>query len=58
MSGLILLTSLKLNKGYPKNASKGVINHMGMFLLGALTGGLIGVVFMCLVQINRKDGDT
>ncbi|MEN3005983.1 DUF3789 domain-containing protein [Dehalobacterium formicoaceticum] len=29
-----------------------------MFLLGALTGGLIGVVTMCLVQINRKDGDT
>lgn len=32
---------------------------MGMFLLGALTGGVIGVVFMCLFQINnRKDGDT
>ncbi len=31
---------------------------MGMFLLGAFTGGIIGVVFMCLFQINRKDGDT
>ncbi|RNC62902.1 MAG: hypothetical protein AWM53_01828 [Candidatus Dichloromethanomonas elyunquensis] len=26
-----------------------------MFLLGALTGGVIAVVFMCLFQINAPD---
>lgn len=31
---------------------------MGMFLLGVLTGGFLGVVYMCLFQINREDGDT
>jgi hypothetical protein len=58
LSGPILLTGLKLSIENPENARKGVINLMGMFLLGALTGGILGVVFMCLFQINRKDGDT
>lgn len=30
---------------------------MVMFLLGVFVGGIIGVVFMCLFQINRKEGD-
>jgi len=58
LSEPIPLTGLKLSYENPENARKGVINLMGMFLLGALTGGILGVVFMCLFQINRKDGDT
>jgi hypothetical protein len=42
----------------PKTPIKERMNLMGMFLLGTLTGGILGVVFMCLFQINRKDGDT
>ena len=33
------------------------MHELLFFIIGCLLGGIVGVVTMCLVQINRNHGD-